>query len=173
MKLLSFDPSGNWGDKEGYGTSGWAVFEEGEVKEFGIIKAEDYPCIEAYWLAHEQLILKEWPDLLLVESYKLFESKAQSQSWSTLDTPRLIGTMMMVAYKFNIPILFHDPQLKQGVTDDRLVKLGYLEKKGNRYTYKGKSTVIHSRDAIRHGIYYFRYGKGKQDATVHHKSSRE
>jgi hypothetical protein len=173
MKLLSFDPAGNWGKKEGMGTTGYAVFVDGELEEFGSIKASDYPCIEAYWLAHENLILREWPDILLVESYKLFESKAQSQSWSTLDTPRLIGTMMMVAYKFNIHLVFQDPQQKQGVTDERLVKLGYFEKKGNRYYINGKPTIIHERDSIRHGIYYFRYGKGKQDATVLHQSGRE
>jgi hypothetical protein len=171
MKLLSFDPAGNF--DEGKGTTGYAIFIDGELGEFGAIKASDYPCKEAYWLAHENLILREWPDLLLVESYKLFEHKAQSQSWSAMETPQLIGAMMMVAYKFNIPLVFQDPQQKQGVTDERLVKLGYFEKRGNRYYINGKPTIIHERDSIRHGIYYFRYGKGKQDATVLHQSSRE
>jgi hypothetical protein len=161
MKTLVFDPSGNYGNKEGWGTSGYAIFIDGELADFHYISAKDYPCIEAYWLAHEDLILKEYPDLIIVESYKLFEHKAKSQSWSTLDTPRLIGTIMLLCYKFNIPLVFQDPQQKQGVTDERLVKLGYFEKKGRSYYCLDKKAIIHSRDAIRHGIYYFRYGKGK------------
>jgi hypothetical protein len=154
-------PSGNFGDKEGYGTTGYAIFEDGILKDFSYISAKDFDCIEAYWLAHEDLILSEGPDILLVESYKLFESKAKAQSWSTLDTPRLIGALMLACYKFHIPIVFQDPQQKQGVTDERLVKLGYFEKRGRYFYCNGRKTIIHERDSIRHGIYYFRYGKGK------------
>jgi hypothetical protein len=173
MELLSFDPSGNFGKKEGFGTTGFARFVDGGLQDYGHISAKDYDCQEAYWQAHEDLILNVWPDILLVESYKLFEHKAQSQSWSTMDTPQMIGFIKMICYKFGITLVFQDPQQKQGVTDERLVKLGYFEKKGNRYYINGMPTIIHSRDAIRHGIYYFRYGKGKQDATVLHQSGRE
>lgn len=85
-----------------------------------------------------------------------------------METPQLIGTMMLLAYKFKIKLVFQDPSQKQGVNDERLVKLGYLTKKGNKYYLDGKPTIIHQRDAIRHGIYYFRYGKGKVNDTVHH-----
>ena len=160
MKVLSFDPSGNKG-AEGEGTTGWALFNDGKLEDFGDIKASDYDSQEEYWKFHRDLIMEQWPDVCVIESYRLFESKAQSQSWSTLDTPQLIGYMRMVCFDFKIPVVFQDPAQKAGVKDDRLVKLGYLEKANNRYYALGIMTNLHQRDAIRHGIYYHRYGKGK------------
>lgn len=164
MKLLSFDPSGNWGNQEGWGTTGWAVFVDGELKYWGTIKAADFTTQEEYWKTHRDLIECEFPDIVLIESYKLFEHKAKSQSWSTLDTPALIGFLRMVCFDLKTQVVFQDPAQKAGVNDARLVKLGYLEKRSTKYYIDNILTVIHERDAIRHGIYYYRYGKGKDDA---------
>lgn len=164
MKLLSFDPSGNM--HEGKGTSGWALFQDGKLAEFGHISAKDYNIQETYWDAHSNLIAELHPDGVLIESYKLFEHKAQSQSWSEVETAQLIGYLKMTCFHLYIPVAFQDPQQKQGVNDERLVKLGYFEKRGNRYYVDGKLAIIHERDAIRHGIYYYRYGKGKTDEAL-------
>lgn len=167
MILLTFDPSGNF--HEGKGTTGYAVFQDGELIGFNDIKSEKCFTQEEYWAKHRNLIEGQQPDIVLIESYKLFEHKAQSQSWSALETPQLIGFLRMVCYDLNIPVVFQDPAQKAGVNDIRLTKLGYLEKRGDRYYVDGRLTNLHMRDAIRHGIYYYRYGKGKQDATVLHK----
>lgn len=164
MKLLSFDPSGNF--HEGKGTTGWALFEDGELADFGVIDSKKFENQMDYWWEHQKLIQQLRPDICLIESYKLFEHKAKSQSWSAMETPQLIGAMMLYCYQWDIPVIFQDPQQKQGVNDERLVKLGYLEKKGKKYYCLGRSTVLHSRDAIRHGIFYYRYGKGKRSETI-------
>jgi hypothetical protein len=130
VRLLSFDPSGNF--HEGKGTTGWALFEDGELADFGVIDSKKFENQMDYWWAHQKLTQQLRPDICLIESYKLFEHKAKSQSWSAMETPQLIGAMMLYCYQWDVPVIFQDPQQKQGVNDERLVKLGYLEKKGNK-----------------------------------------
>jgi hypothetical protein len=157
MKILCFDPSGNISTGEGKGTSGWSVFKDKELIEFGEIKASDFDSKEAYFQAHEDLILQHYPDIIVCESYRLFGNKAKQQSGSLLETPMLIGYMQMVAYKFRIQWVTQDPSTKARVADDILTRMGVFEKKGNKYYCQGKQTNIHMRDAIRHGIFYIRY----------------
>jgi hypothetical protein len=161
MILLSFDPSGNF--HEGKGTTGYATFQDRELIGFDEIKSDGFENQMQYWWEHLQVIKKIDPSLVLIESYKLFEHKAQSQSWSAMETPQLIGAMQMFCWNWGIPVDFQDPAQKQGVNDERLTKLGYFEKKSNRYYCQGRLTNLHMRDAIRHGIFYYRYGKGKQN----------
>lgn len=161
-RVLVFDPSGNY--KEGEGTTGWAVFDSGELTDFGAIKSEDFKSQELYWTAHSQLISDMWPNTVLMESYHLFAHKAMQQSWSEMETPQLIGYLRMHCWHSNIEVHFQDPQDKVRVADPILVRMGVFEKKGNKHYCMGRPTVIHMRDAIRHGIFYHRYGKGKTHA---------
>jgi hypothetical protein len=62
----------------------------------------------------------------------------------------------MVAWKLHTPVAFQDPSTKQRHADDVLIKLGVIEKKGNKFYYKGELTNLHQRDALRHGLYYRR-----------------
>lgn len=160
MKILCFDPSGNYG-KEGMGTTGWATFLDGDLIEFGDIKASDWANQETYWLQHGALINQKKPELVVCESYNLFGNKAKAQSGSALETPQLIGFMRMVCWTNGIAWVYQNPDQKTPVNDERLTRAGYLEKRGNRYYCKGLLTNLHQRDAIRHGIYYYRFGKGK------------
>lgn len=160
MRVLCLDPSGNY--KEGEGTTGWALFMNGELQFFGKVEAKNFPSQEAYWAAVSEAISKIFPDVVVCESYRLFEHKAKQQSWSELETPQLIGHLRMVCWYRNIKFIFQDPNDKIRVADEQLVKMGVLEKKGNKYYCLGRPTVIHERDAIRHGIFYHRYGKGKR-----------
>lgn len=158
MKVLSLDPSGNY--NEGKGTTGYAKRLDGSVK-LGDIKATDYNSREAYWFAHRELFEKTFPDVLVIESYRLFGHKAKEQSGSSLETPMLIGYLQMVAYEFNVPVVFQDPSRKSRFADDILVKLGIIEKKGNKYFFKGEMTNLHQRDALRHDLIYYKYGRDK------------
>lgn len=160
MRVLCLDPSGNY--KEGEGTTGWALFVNGKLVEFGRVKAEHYSSQEEYWVAVSGLSSEFCPDVVVCESYRLFEHKAKQQSWSELETPQLIGFLRIHCWYRSIKFVFQDPNDKIRVADEQLVKMGVLEKKGNKYYCLGRPTVIHERDAIRHGIFYHRYGKGKQ-----------
>jgi hypothetical protein len=154
-KVLSFDPSGNF--DEGQGTSGYAISLDGHLPhKLGDIKAGDYKTREAYWFAHRELIEKQFPDVVVIESYRLFGSKAKEQVGSSLETPMLIGYMQMVCYEMKIPVFLQDPTTKSRHADDVLVKAGVVEKKGIRYYYKGELTNLHQRDAMRHNLYYLK-----------------
>lgn len=160
MKKLSFDPSGNF--DEGKGTTGFAISLNGNMPhKLGSISAADSFSKHAYWFRHRLLIESVKPDILIIESYKLFGHKAKAQTGSSLETPQLIGYLEMVAYELDIPVVFQDPTTKSRHTDDILVKIGVLEKKGMRYYYKGELTNLHQRDALRHDLFHTRKEKIK------------
>lgn len=159
MKTLCLDPSGNY--KEGDGTTGWAIFQDTQLVEFGSVSSSDYTSQELYWDAVSNLMTENKIDNVVCESYKLFAHKAKQQSWSQMETPQLIGYLRMFCWHKNIPISFQDPTNKTRVADDILTREGVFEKKGNKFYCNGRPTNLHMRDAIRHGIYYVRYKKGK------------
>lgn len=158
-KVLVFDPSGNFSEREGKGSSGWAIFEDGELKDFGELTASYCGSLEEYFLQHEMTIDNKFPSTVVIESYKLQPSKSLQQSWSALETPQLIGYMRMVCWKRRLEVIFQDPKDKVRVNDDVLVHMGVLEQRGNRYYCQGRPTNLHMRDAIRHGVFFHRYGK--------------
>jgi hypothetical protein len=162
-KVLCFDPSGN--HAEGNGTTGWAVFIDGQLTNFGEIKASDYSRAEAYWSAHAQLIHNLKPTVVVYETYRLRAGKAMEQSWSQLETPQLIGVIRYAAFRYGSDCVGQDPSLKERFKDHILIHLGIAEKSdGGRMYIMGRQTNVHMRDAIRHGLYFHRFGKGKEYA---------
>ena len=166
MKMLTLDPSGNFSKNEGDGTTGWAIFEDGELKDFGDVAAANYDCIEKYWEAVSDLIDLS-VNLVVCESYRLFAGKAKAQSNSLMETPQLIGYIRMHCYKWEIPIVFQDPKDKLRVTDPILVRMGFFELKGRKHLCLGRTTNLHMRDAIRHGLYFIKYGKVAEICGAH------
>jgi hypothetical protein len=160
MKILALDPSGNF--HEGKGITGWALFIDGKLKDFGDIRSEDFETQILYWSRILSKVRENhsWDedDLEVVcESYKLQASKAMAQSWSTLETPQLIGVIRYYCGDFGIPIHFQDPSCKIRFSDEILVKQGIIEKRNKLYYCQDKKTNDHMRDAIRHGLYYTKY----------------
>jgi hypothetical protein len=155
MKVLAFDPSGNY--EEGFGTSGWAIAMDGfPPSTLGDIRAEDYKSRQEYWFAHKVLIESFFPDVVVIESYRLFGHKAKEQSGSSLETPMLIGYLEMVCHEMMIPVVIQDPSTKTRHNDSVLVKIGVIQNKGGKLYYKGELTNMHKRDALRHIMYYQR-----------------
>lgn len=163
MKVLTFDPSGNY--NEGKGTTGYSLSLDGNLPhKLGDIRAEDFNSKHAYWHEHENLIRSVEPDIIVIESYRLFGNKAKEQTGSDLETAQLIGYLEMVAWKLHTPHFLQDPTTKQRHADDILVKTGIVEKKGIRYYYRGEVTNLHQRDALRHDLYFNKYNKKKLEA---------
>ena len=156
-RILVFDPSGNF--DEGKGTSGWALFVDGKLNDFGEIASEDYVAVELYWDAHRTLTEGLYPDIVVCESFKLNPAKAGAQSWSYLETPQLIGYLRMGCWHRGIEFITQDPSTKVRFADEILEGLGIIEKRGKKYYCMNRETNLHKRDAIRHGIYYLKYGK--------------
>lgn len=159
VKVLTFDPSGNY--TEGYGTSGYAVSLDKSYPTLHDIRAEDYRSRNEYWFAHKEVIEKVFPDVVVIESYRLFGHKSKEQSGSSLETPQLIGYLEMVCFEMNIPTFLQDPSTKSRHADEVLVKTGIVEKKGIKYYYKGELTNMHKRDALRHDLYFRKYNMKK------------
>lgn len=155
MKVLAFDPSGNY--NEGKGTTGWAIsLDDFPPSKLGQIAAEGYKSRQAYWFAHKELIESFFPDVCVIESYRLFGHKSKEQIGSSLETPQMIGYLEMVCYELMIPVVYQDPTTKSRHADDVLLKIGVIEKKSNKLYYKGELTNLHMRDALRHCMYYQR-----------------
>lgn len=160
VKVLSFDPSGNF--TEGKGTTGYSVSLDNHLPvKLGDIRAEGFSHRQAYWFDHRNLIEVEHPDVVVIESYRLFGHKSKEQSGSSLETPQLIGYLEMVCYEMNIPTFLQDPSTKQRHADLILLKTGIIEKKGNKIYYKGELTNLHQRDALRHDLYFRKYNMRK------------
>lgn len=156
VKVLAFDPAGNW--SEGKGTTGYAISTDGNpAHELGDIRAVNFSSKHSYWFDHKNLIEVHFPDYVVIESYRLFGHKAKEQSGSSLETPQLIGYLEMVCYEFEIPVFFQDPSTKSRHSDDILVKTGIIEKRTTKLYYRGELTNLHQRDALRHELYFKKY----------------
>lgn len=161
MTILAFDPSGNF--KEGKGTTGWA-FGGGQVGEVGEIKAKEFSCAEEYWQDHIHLILQLHPDEMVMEGYKLYNhagQEANKQSNSELETPQLIGCIKLLCYQYDIPLKVQWASQAKGRWTDKVLKAKGILTSDNRLAYNGQKTNAHKRDAIRHWMHYYRYGRGK------------
>lgn len=157
MRLLSFDPSGNWG-KEGMGTSGLCYVENGEVVRLGEIKASSYKSETAYWLAHNVIIAQFQPDYVVMEGFKLYGSKKNEQVNSELQTSQIIGVIKVFCYENDIPLAVQfASEVKTRWSDEVLFQKGILNKKGAKYLWKGQETNTHKRDSLRHALHFMRY----------------
>lgn len=164
MKILSFDPSGNFG-KEGMGTTGTCVLENGDPVFLGQITAKSYLSEEAYWFTHLDFINAIEPDEIVIEGYKLYNHKgmkANTQANSELQTPQLIGAIKTYCYSKSIPLTVQfASDVKTRWSEKVLVAKGYLEEKNGRYRFMGSQTSTHKRDAMKHALHYWRYGRNK------------
>lgn len=157
MRILAFDPSGNF--EEGKGTTGWAFKTEGTSK-LGEIRAKDFKRVEEYWHEHLKIIRRWNPTHVVIEGYRLYNHRGQaasSQANSTLETPQLIGLIKYYCWVMGIELIVqYATQVKSRWSDKVLQNMGILDSK-NRFD--GKVTNNHKRDALRHLLHFERYGK--------------
>lgn len=135
--LLCLDPGA---------TTGWCIFEKGVLTQYGqtptIAEHDTNPKID--WGQVIYLLEKTKPTCILCEDYRIYAQKLERHSFSKVPTLRLIGGIELLAYKDKVDIVYQMAvQAKGFVTDDKLKKWDFW-----------KPGMRHSRDAIRHGIYY-------------------
>ena len=170
MKVLAIDPSGNF--VEGKGSTGWVLAYVSKTRpgggSFGILKkgtvlAKDYKTRVGYWEAIINLIEYAEPDQLVIEDYKLYNHKgmqAKTQSYSQMETPRLLGLLEYYAeFVVCVPLKF------QMATDVRMYKdetmqyngLLRLENKRNlmEVDQRWVSCNEHERMAFKHFVRWF------------------
>jgi hypothetical protein len=159
-KYLAIDPSGNF--TEGKGKTGFAFLflegAEGNTIKFGTIDAKKYEHRVDYWFDIALLIAIEKPHTLIVEDYRLYNTSttgAAVQSFSLMETPRLLGVIEQTAYFNDIKqVVWQMANVTKPYSDDKLLELGILTKKKNRYYYNDVALNDHERSALRHLLRY-------------------
>lgn len=157
MKILAIDPSGNF--TEGKGTTGWALLtEDRTIISCGQVLAENFSTKFDYWNAIISLTKHLEADMVVIEDFLLYESRAKSQINSRFETPKIIGLLEYNLWKDKKEYtLQRAVDVKNRWTDDILVRNGVVQKKGNKYFAGGVLISGHIRDAIRHGMHYITY----------------
>lgn len=137
MRAISIDPGE---------TVGWAVWhEEGQLFDQGEYEWEDF-------LVHlEKMLEKDAIDHIIMEDYRLRKSASKAMINNQFLTVQVIGVIKWFSRKYDIPLTLQLPaQAKQFWDNDKLKMIDVYER-GQR----------HSRDAVRHGLYFFYNGGGK------------
>lgn len=155
-KVLAMDPSGNF--NEGKGTTGWVFAEVRDngyinIVEIGDIKATDFETRAKYWEEHFNLIERLSPDHTIVEDYRLYNhrgARASMQSYSQMETPRLLGIIELTLELCHMDYNFQMASQMTPWTEERLVSMGVLNKVGKRYNLGNRPTNKHIRCALKH-----------------------
>ena len=145
-RVLAFDPGE---------TTGWAYFTYGTLKEAGQISV---PVVNEVLHAEEffYVVTTTDPDVVVVEDYRVYASKAQPHSWNALYTPKLIGYIQAVCHsRFEVgrqpKMVMQMASSKQFCTNDKLKAWGFYQKANP-----------HANDAVRHGCYYLLFHGRRQ-----------
>lgn len=139
-RVASFDPGE---------TTGSALFYASDTIELQVSKQLKTWPLESAVHQLTQHLLTFKPDVVVMESYRVYSWKTDQHSNSDIPTIQIIGCLKTLCIQQNIPFIQQSAQVaKQFVTDDKLEQWGFY-KVGER----------HSRDAIRHGCYYLLFGK--------------
>ena len=158
-QILALDPSGNF--KEGKGTTGFCLLDtRTKTATVWEIKAIDYKSTEEYWTAITDCIADVRQHnkslVVVIEDYILYESKAQNQINSLLETPRLIGILQWYCYNNKIPYyLEFASAVKNRWTNKILAYNGYITITSSGITtLHGEKISKHCVDAVRHAVNY-------------------
>jgi hypothetical protein len=93
-----------------------------------------------------EYLVKYQPQAIVIESYRVYAWKTKDHAWNSMHTSQLIGAIKYLCSLKDPPILVIEQtaQIAKGFCTDDKLKAWDLYQKGQR----------HSRDAIRHAIYY-------------------
>lgn len=159
--IIALDPSGNFA--EGNGTTGVCELN-GKNISVDDIHAGKYKQAEEYWNAHIQYLemaLKFNQDMeVVMEGYRLYGHKSDTQVNSTLETPQLIGVIRYWCYVNKVPLKIQFAvEVKNRWSDSVLEKTGIIEiiNRRRKLISSGQWLNNHKTDALRHALHYQRY----------------
>lgn len=135
-------------------TTGWAVFDatQGIVRmKCGQIKT--WPMEDAVG-SFTQMLDKYTPSMIMHESYRVYDWKAESHSWSGVPTIRVIGCLETLCIQRNIPYYTQSAQQAKNFCTDEKLKSWDVYATGQK----------HARDAIRHGCLFLLFGLPSKDS---------
>lgn len=157
MKILSFDPAGNF--LEGKGTTGWAMYYENVLTSVGQISAQTFDSRFEYWQAHINLIEALEPDIVIIENYTLYAFTKEAQIGSELETPQLIGVLKYYLNEHEIPFHLQHAKVKNRYSNKILLhkKIISQTSENKRYYAVGIPISGHILDAIRHAEFFIQF----------------
>lgn len=128
-KYLALDP----------GTAtGWATFDsEGTATNYGTAATHDELMQEL-----DKFTESNRPDVVIIESFKLFNRKAKQQSGSDMPASQAIGIIKVYASRWGAKVVMQDPSIKP------------IAQKWSGMKPVGAHKNSHWVDAMNHGIYY-------------------
>lgn len=137
VRMLCLDPGA---------TTGWSLFIYGQLSSYGQIETiknhDTNPEID--WFSIQELFINIEPTLVICEDYRVYSHKLDRHAFSKVPTLRLIGGIELISFIDRIPVHYQmATQAKGFATDDKLKAWGFW-----------KEGMRHSRDSIRHGLYY-------------------
>ena len=166
--IIALDPSGNFA--EGNGTTGICVLGEPESNFAYVtdIHAGKFKTAEEYWHEHIDFLdtsLQEDKNIeVVMEGYRLYGHKSDTQVNSTLETPQLIGVIKYWCYRNNVPLKIQfASEVKSRWKDSVLEKKGIIEiiNRRRKLISSGQALNNHKTDALRHALHYQQYGRKK------------
>lgn len=120
--------------------NGWATFKDGKLDKSGVATQK-----ELYGILENT----EKLECVVFESYKLYASHSRQMIGDAFLTSQIIGVIKYISEKRNVPFFEQPATFKAFFDDKRLKEMGLYV------------PIDHRRDAIRHGLYFFQFGKGK------------
>ena len=119
--------------------------------------------MEDYWHEHIRLIEK-YKELygtkmiVVIEDYLLYANKAQEQTNSRMETPKLIGILQHFCWLCDLDYYMQTAsEVKTRWTNDILAHSGYIVVKNRGHAMPNKPDVLinrHCLDSIRHAVHY-------------------
>lgn len=141
--IAAFDPG------ETTGSSIWQVDDNGPQLKHAK-QLPTWPIEDAVHQFLQSLQLFK-PTIAVFESYRVYNWKTDQHANSEVPTVQIIGSLKTCCILEGIPYTTQSAQIaKQFVTDDKLSEWGFW--------LKGEK---HSRDSMRHAIYYILFGPKK------------
>lgn len=158
--IIALDPSGNF--EEGKGTTGCCLFSSSKkvIVTTWTIKATNYKTKEEYWSAHLDCLNKFTTlyknSIIVMEDFTLNPKRALQQSYSKMETPKLIGIIQLFCKERNLPLKMQLPtEAKSRWPDEFLEHKGLIRKLKRGYTTNtGHAISRHEKDAVRHAVHF-------------------
>ena len=139
--LLSIDPGH---------TVGWGLFEDGVLSRAGQIAVDVSSSGTLGGDSMWELVLDIEPEVIIIENYRIYPHMSKTHTWSSLNTPKLIGYIEAICQHQGIPYYLQMASTKEFCNNDKLREWGYY-----------RQGEPHANDAIRHGCYWLLFGKGR------------
>ncbi len=167
MKYIFIDPSGNFEDGKGHTGIATMIDDDWSTLKVTSLAAKNYKTRLDYWKAiitvvQTLIVVAHNNATVIIESFQIRTNGFLIGKMP--ETIMLIGAIVWELEQVDIPYKFQTPtQAKSRFKDESLPRyIPNLELKPNkRYYLNGKMINDHVRDALKHLLYFKRYGGTK------------